>query len=60
MYVGAVLILFGGDLLFWSLALLGYAIVFFIMAHLFVVLYEEPVLRRQFGEPYEAYRHGVH
>jgi protein-S-isoprenylcysteine O-methyltransferase Ste14 len=28
-------------------------------AHIFVVLYEEPTLRRQFGESYEEYRRTV-
>ena len=59
MSVGVVSILFGEALLFWSLSLLCYAIVFFIITHLFVVLYEEPALRRQFGESYEAYRRSV-
>jgi protein-S-isoprenylcysteine O-methyltransferase Ste14 len=26
------------------------------VAHLFVVVYEEPTLRRQFGEEYDRYR----
>ena len=59
MSVGVVSILFGEALLFWSLSLLCYAIVFFIITHLFVVLHEEPALRRQFGESYEAYRRSV-
>src|SRR5438552_1114113 len=29
--------------------------VFFLITHLFVVLYEEPTLRRTFGDDYEAY-----
>jgi protein-S-isoprenylcysteine O-methyltransferase Ste14 len=29
---------------------------FFLTTHLFVVLYEEPTLRRTFGAEYEAYR----
>ena len=28
---------------------------FFLVTHLFVVLYEEPTLRRTFGDEYEAY-----
>jgi protein-S-isoprenylcysteine O-methyltransferase Ste14 len=28
-------------------------------AHTFVVLYEEPTLRRQFGDSYEEYRRNV-
>jgi protein-S-isoprenylcysteine O-methyltransferase Ste14 len=60
MYVGVVSILFGESLFFGSLSLLGYAIGFFFIAHLFVVLYEEPALRRKFGESYETYRRSVH
>ena len=59
MSMGVVSILFGEALLFWAFSLLCYAIVFFIITHLFVVLYEEPALRRQFGESYEAYRRSV-
>src|SRR5204863_287902 len=36
--------------------LLRYAAGFFLVAHLFVVLYEEPALRRTFGESYDRYR----
>ena len=60
MYVGVVSILLGESLFFGSLALLGYAIAFFIFAHIFVVLYEEPALFRKFGESYQAYRQRVH
>jgi protein-S-isoprenylcysteine O-methyltransferase Ste14 len=31
-----------------------------IVCHLFVVGYEEPTLRRRFGDAYEAYRRSVH
>jgi protein-S-isoprenylcysteine O-methyltransferase Ste14 len=60
MYVGVVLILLGEALFFGSIALLWYALGFFGLVHLFVVLYEEPTLRRQFGESYEAYCRTVH
>jgi protein-S-isoprenylcysteine O-methyltransferase Ste14 len=60
MYVGVVSILLGESLFFGSLSLLSYTIAFFIFAHLFVVLYEEPVLLRKFGKSYEAYRDLVH
>ncbi len=60
MYVGVMSILLGESLFFGSLSLLCYTLVFFTIAHLFVVLYEEPALLRQFGESYEAYRHRVH
>jgi protein-S-isoprenylcysteine O-methyltransferase Ste14 len=55
MYVGAGLALGGAALFYQSLALLAYAAVFLVAAHLFVVLYEEPALRRSFGADYEAY-----
>jgi protein-S-isoprenylcysteine O-methyltransferase Ste14 len=55
MYLSVSLILIGQALLARSLALLGYWAVFFAIVNLFVILYEEPTLRRQFGESYERY-----
>ncbi len=55
MYAGAGLALVGAAFYYQSMALLGYAVVFLIVMHLFVVLYEEPTLRRTFGNEYEAY-----
>ena len=55
MYIGAGLALAGAALFFLSPALLGFAVVFLLVTHLFVVRYEEPTLRRMFGEEYEAY-----
>jgi protein-S-isoprenylcysteine O-methyltransferase Ste14 len=55
MYVGVVTILLGEALLLQSLALLEYALVGFAAFNLFVILYEEPTLRDQFGESYEHY-----
>jgi protein-S-isoprenylcysteine O-methyltransferase Ste14 len=55
MYAGAGLALAGAALYYQSMALLGYAAVFLIVMHLFVVLYEEPTLRRTFDDEYEAY-----
>jgi protein-S-isoprenylcysteine O-methyltransferase Ste14 len=60
MYVGVVTILLGEALLFRSLALLCYAGIFLFVVHLFIVVYEEPALRRQFGESYENYCRRVH
>ena len=56
MYVGAGLVLVGAALFYHSFALLGYVAMFFLVTHLFVVWYEEPTLRRTFGQEYEAYR----
>jgi len=55
MYIGAGLALGGAALFYGSSALLGYAAAFLLVTHLFVVLYEEPTLRRSFGSEYEAY-----
>jgi protein-S-isoprenylcysteine O-methyltransferase Ste14 len=55
MYIGAGLALSGAALFYESLSLLGYTSTFFLLCHLFVVLYEEPTLRRTFGREYEAY-----
>ena len=55
MYIGAGLALIGVAIFYGSWPLLGYAALFFLVSHLFVLLYEEPVLRRTFGEDYEAY-----
>jgi protein-S-isoprenylcysteine O-methyltransferase Ste14 len=55
MYIGAVLALGGAALFYESLPLLGYTAAFFLVTHIFVVLYEEPTLRRTFGADYEAY-----
>ena len=55
MYIGAGLALASAALFYKSLPLLGYTGLFFLTTHLFVVLYEEPTLRRTFGQEYEAY-----
>jgi protein-S-isoprenylcysteine O-methyltransferase Ste14 len=55
MYIGAGLALASAALFYESLPLLGYAGVFLLAAHVFVVLYEEPILRRTFGQEYEVY-----
>jgi protein-S-isoprenylcysteine O-methyltransferase Ste14 len=55
MYLGAGLALAGAALFYQSIPLLGYAGLFLVITHLFVVLYEEPTLRRTFVKDYEAY-----
>ena len=59
MYVGVLSILFGEALFFESGALFEYATITFIFFYLFVVLYEEPVLKQKFGESYHRYRQTV-
>ena len=55
MYVCVVTIVLGQALLLGQAPLLPYAGVLLLVFHLFVRLYEEPTLRRRFGNSYEAY-----
>jgi protein-S-isoprenylcysteine O-methyltransferase Ste14 len=55
MYVSVLTALVGEVFVFRSLRLAAWAAVFAITVHLFVVAYEEPTLRRQFGTGYETY-----
>jgi protein-S-isoprenylcysteine O-methyltransferase Ste14 len=55
MYIGAGLAILGAALYYGSLSILIYAAVFLVATHLFVVVYEEPTLRRTFGRDYEDY-----
>ena len=59
MYLGVLLVVLGEAALYRSLHVLEYAAFFCVAVHLFVVFYEEPTLRRQFGESYEEYRREV-
>lgn len=55
MYVGATLALSGAALYFQSVALAVFVGLYLVATHLFVRLYEEPTLRRKFGEEYADY-----
>jgi protein-S-isoprenylcysteine O-methyltransferase Ste14 len=55
MYIGAGLALAGAALFYQSRALAGYAALFLLLMHAFVVWYEEPTLRSTFGAQYESY-----
>jgi protein-S-isoprenylcysteine O-methyltransferase Ste14 len=55
MYVLVVMILLGEAIFFMLVAVLIEAVIFIVVAHLFVTFYEEPALRRQFGESYKRY-----
>ena len=59
MYIGAGMTLAGAALYYESVSILIYTCLFFLITHLFVVLYEEPTLRRSFGVEYEAYTRRV-
>lgn len=55
MYVAALLVLVGEAILFESVLILVYAAIVFSVFHVWVIFYEEPTLRRKFGESYEKY-----
>lgn len=59
MYVSVVTILLGEAIFFMSPPILIEAGVFFVLANLFIVFYEEPSLRRRFGKSYESYSRAV-
>ena len=55
MYVAVSLLIFGQGLLFGSADVLAYGVVVWLGFTAFVVLYEEPALRRKFGKEYEDF-----
>jgi protein-S-isoprenylcysteine O-methyltransferase Ste14 len=59
MYLSVTTIVFGELLLVFSPALLVYWIIWFTAVNLFVMGYEEPTLREQFGQDYERYARAV-
>jgi protein-S-isoprenylcysteine O-methyltransferase Ste14 len=59
MYLSVSTIVLGEALLARSRGLVVYWAIFFVIVNLFVRLYEEPTLRRQFGESYERYQRQV-
>jgi protein-S-isoprenylcysteine O-methyltransferase Ste14 len=59
MYLSVTAIVFGEVLLTRSVALFVLWIIWFIAANIFVLIYEEPTLRNEFGPSYEAYCRNV-
>jgi protein-S-isoprenylcysteine O-methyltransferase Ste14 len=55
MYIGAGMTIAGAAVFYESLSISIYTCLFFLITHLFVVFYEEPTLRRTFGDEYEEY-----
>ena len=56
MYMGVGLIVGGQAWLYHSRATAIYLALFAVVVHLFVLLYEEPTLHRQFGDEYDWYK----
>lgn len=59
MYLGVLCIILGQALLFESRHIALYALIVWLIAHFFVLFYEEPTLQRQFGAEYDAYHDRV-
>jgi protein-S-isoprenylcysteine O-methyltransferase Ste14 len=55
MYVAVLMIVIGHFLWFGFWWQLLYAVLAFVVVHLFVTQYEEPTLRKKFGAAYERY-----
>ncbi|WP_457094836.1 methyltransferase family protein [Microvirga sp. P5_D2] len=55
MYLAVMALIAGQGLLIGSLPLVLYALVFGVVTHLFVLVYEEPTLHSTYGAQYEAY-----
>jgi protein-S-isoprenylcysteine O-methyltransferase Ste14 len=56
MYVAVVSLIIGQGLFFGDIRVLVYGLCAWLVAHLFVVIYEEPTLRRSFRGDYEGFR----
>lgn len=59
MYNAVIAMLAGEAWFFLSVSVLTYALLVLIAVHLFVVVYEEPILEHTFGQTYRAYRDSV-
>jgi protein-S-isoprenylcysteine O-methyltransferase Ste14 len=55
MYVAVVAVILGQALLFGDVCVFEYALFAWLVAHLFVLAYEEPTLRKTFGAEYESF-----
>lgn len=59
MYLGVLSVVLGWALIFCAPILLGYLFTLWLFFHLFILIYEEPTLRRRFGDSYREYCRGV-
>ncbi len=58
-YLGVLTILIGHFFWFKTIWMLAYAVIVFLLCHLFVMVYEERALTEKFGATYENYRKSV-
>ncbi len=59
MYVSILAVVLGESLVLGSIALFRYAVLLWLVFHLWVVVYEEPTLSSRFGSSFELYRQNV-
>ena len=59
MYLSVTTVVLGEALLTQSMALLVYWAIWFVFVNIFVIGFEEPTLRRQFGDSYDRYTRTV-
>ena len=59
MYMSVTLVVLGEVILTFSRPLLAYWVIWFVIVNLFVMGYEEPTLRDQFGDEYDRYLRNV-
>jgi protein-S-isoprenylcysteine O-methyltransferase Ste14 len=59
MYIGGFGVLLGAGLVVRSPSIIGLAVLFLLLVHLLVLLYEEPALASSFGDPYLHYKSSV-
>jgi protein-S-isoprenylcysteine O-methyltransferase Ste14 len=60
LYVAVVAMIVGQGLLFGNVTMLEYALAAWVIAYVWVLINEEPYLRRAFGSEYDAYCRAVH
>ncbi|MDA2925077.1 isoprenylcysteine carboxylmethyltransferase family protein [Acidobacteria bacterium AH-259-L09] len=59
MYIGGLSLILGFGLILRSASISALALIFFVVMHLFVMLYEEPALENRFGSSYLTYKRSV-
>ena len=59
MYLGVLLVILAWALYFASGTLLGYAALMALILHVWILIYEEPTLRRSFGDEFDRYKSQV-
>jgi protein-S-isoprenylcysteine O-methyltransferase Ste14 len=55
MYLAVVSAIFGEGMILGNVGLLAYGVLVWLACHLFVLVYEEPTLRKTFGAEYDAF-----